>query len=538
VCYRGVDVWCLGFAVIKEKKYIRLTISAIGSGNQTSNYVLKPFLYLLKWSFNAALIFMKICRSTLAQTLFVTFLVLYALSLSAQQNLGGYNSADTFNGFQRTKAKYPDSAMVYLQKASLNNPEMLASLLHNSFAQSFLLLDSAQLSSDPEYLAKLKTANVSFKDALVEIRRYRATARLLLKNVQASEDLNIHQQASGLSMWVEAQDASNDPQKLALISDAFLRHFQVSKDAYTTRNARYGFLIANLMYAHAQLRPAANEILEVIYDNLQANQIAGDASTVSAVDRDRRAWYRYLFAYNNFALAQVREISVDRKRALLKTAAEYSPDAIDRKVYPAYFYDMYFLFGKEKPSFEEDYLAALSTSEDKFKQVLAMSMKDPFYKAAAKSLYKDSSNFSQYWLNEFNKVAKTAPRFALRQIDGTKYDLAANKEKWTLIDFWGTWCAPCRKEHPELQSMYLKTKDGQLSNLNVITIASRDTEQNVQTYFNEFKYSFPVIMSDKNIEKLYNVSSWPSKFLVSPQGKYVEIPFGADWEKYIADYIR
>jgi len=348
---------------------------------------------------------MKIYRSTLPRTLLISFLVLYSLTLSAQQGLSGYNSAETFNGFQRTKDKYPDSAMVYLQKASLNSPEMLPSLLHNSFAQFFLTIDSAYLANNSEFMAKLKTSNVSFSHALKEIRKHSATGHLLLNKILALKDLNIHQHASPLSMWVAAQDAANDPKKLATISNAFLHHFQASKDAYATRNARYGFLISKIMYAHAQLRPAANEILEVIYDNLQANQITGDPDMLNKADREKRAWYRYLFAYNNFALAQVPEVGVDRKMTLLKTAAQYSPDGFDRKVSPAYFYDMYFLFGKEKPSFEEDYLAVLSTSEDKFKQALAMSLTDPTYKSAAKSLYKDSSNFSQYWLGEFNKAA-------------------------------------------------------------------------------------------------------------------------------------
>ncbi|RZL26940.1 MAG: TlpA family protein disulfide reductase, partial [Pedobacter sp.] len=131
-----------------------------------------------------------------------------------------------------------------------------------------------------------------------------------------------------------------------------------------------------------------------------------------------------------------------------------------------------------------------------------------------------------------------APLFSLAQLDSNQYVLGKNKAQWTLIDFWGTWCAPCRAEHPDLQKLYLKTKNGKMPKLNIITIASNDLEVEVRKYMMSSNYSFPVLMSDNQIEKKYNVSSWPSKFLVSPQGKYVIIPFNVDWQKYIADYIN
>ncbi|RZL61584.1 MAG: TlpA family protein disulfide reductase, partial [Pedobacter sp.] len=198
----------------------------------------------------------------------------------------------------------------------------------------------------------------------------------------------------------------------------------------------------------------------------------------------------------------------------------------------------FFLFDKEKYSFEEDYLATIASDDDKLKMVMAMSMKDPKYKVSAKALYKEPGTFGEYWLTEFNKNGKIAPLISLTKLDGTIYQMVNNNNQWTLVDFWGTWCSPCRKEHPDLQSTYQKTQDGKLPNLNIITIASNDNEQAVRAYMKEFSYTFPVAMSDNQIERAYKVASWPSKFLVSPQGKYVVIPFGVDWQKYIADYIN
>ena len=211
---------------------------------------------------------------------------------------------------------------------------------------------------------------------------------------------------------------------------------------------------------------------------------------------------------------------------------------MDKTVTNGYFYDMMFLLGEEKYSFEEEYLAALSKDEDRYKILLRMSMNDPKFKAKAKTLSNDPKNFKEVWLNEFNKSFKQAPIFSLKQTDGIQYNLMSDKNKWTLVDFWGTWCAPCREEHPALQKLYDRTKNGNLPNLNIITIASRDNETAVNNYVKEFKYNFPVAMSDNLIEEDYKVASWPSKFLISPQGKYVIIPPGVDWVKYIEEYIN
>jgi hypothetical protein len=68
----------------------------------------------------------------------------------------------------------------------------------------------------------------------------------------------------------------------------------------------------------------------------------------------------------------------------------------------------------------------------------------------------------------------------------------------------------------------------------MLTIACRDHADDVTNYMNSKKYTFPVAMADGLIEKTYNINSYPSKILISPQGKYVVIPFGIDW----VDYIR
>ena len=52
------------------------------------------------------------------------------------------------------------------------------------------------------------------------------------------------------------------------------------------------------------------------------------------------------------------------------------------------------------------------------------------------------------------------------------------------------------------------------------------------------KYSFPVAEINDKVISALNISSYPTKILITPQGNYLKIPIGVDWKKYIENYIR
>ncbi|WP_412466137.1 TlpA family protein disulfide reductase [Pedobacter sp. KLB.chiD] len=468
-------------------------------------------------------------------TLLILFLSLASVGFS-QYTVSRY--VNNFNGFQRTNENDPDSALFFLRNLATLEPNSTDELLHNSFAQRFLIFSETKLFASSEFLATLKSQHVTIDSARRKFKEMKQSAYKILAQIKNDPNAELKANAYPILQWVEAQDNLTNSTKLKAIGTEYIRYLNSTTDFYTQRKARYGLLIAKLLYNNNKLRPDADRIIELIYNNLQNHQITEDPTTVTRPAKEKRAWYRYMFAYCNFITSQNLKLTKNQKLERLKLAFSYSPDILDKTFSNAYFYDMIFLFGNEKYSFEEDYLAALGSDEEKFKTIMVMSMNDPSFKQKAKELYKGQANFDDYWLSEFNKKFASAPLFSLKQVDGNQYVLGNNKNQWTLIDFWGTWCSPCRKEHPDLQKLYLDTKDGKMKRLNIITIASEDQEHVVKKYMESLNYSFPVVMSDNQIEKKYNVSSWPSKFLVSPQGKYVVIPFNVDWQKYIEDYIN
>ena len=87
-----------------------------------------------------------------------------------------------------------------------------------------------------------------------------------------------------------------------------------------------------------------------------------------------------------------------------------------------------------------------------------------------------------------------------------------------------------------MQKFYDSTIKTNPDKITLMTIACRDTEAKVTSYMTEKKFSFPVAMSDNQIEKIYKVPGYPTKLLVTPEGKYILVPFGADWVSFVKHY--
>ncbi|RZL47152.1 MAG: hypothetical protein EOO93_25315, partial [Pedobacter sp.] len=340
-------------------------------------------------------------------TLLFSFLLI-ATFCSAQNESSQEEYANNYNGFQRNRGNYPDTAIGYLRKLALIRPEAAEELLHESFAQSFIQRDEEEYYKDPRYLAQLEKMNMTVDSVRSLTKESKKNANIILKKLQNDTNPFLKDLVYPIAQWKQAQEYINLPEKLSAIGKNYLNYLQKTDDFYTQRKARYGLMIAKLMYNNEKLRPASDQIIKLIYNNLQDHQITADPTTISRAVKEKRAWYRYMFAYCNFITAQDAKLTQDQKLGYLKLAYEHSPDILDKTVSHAYFYDMHLLFGEEKNSFEAEYLAALGSNEEKFKTIMAMSMNNPSFKLKAKALYSGKINFSGYWLSEFNKKFQSA----------------------------------------------------------------------------------------------------------------------------------
>jgi thiol-disulfide isomerase/thioredoxin len=125
--------------------------------------------------------------------------------------------------------------------------------------------------------------------------------------------------------------------------------------------------------------------------------------------------------------------------------------------------------------------------------------------------------------------------FTLESIQGDKITLSKLKGKIVILDFWATWCPPCRVAIPNLIKLYDKY---QSQDLIVLGIAL-DDKNAVIKLAQEIKINYPVLLDDKTTAKKYEIHSIPTLYLLDKKGKQVhkEIGFTEQGFKQIEEKV-
>lgn len=134
--------------------------------------------------------------------------------------------------------------------------------------------------------------------------------------------------------------------------------------------------------------------------------------------------------------------------------------------------------------------------------------------------------------------AAPAPDFTLPAVGGKSLSLSQYKGQVVMINFWATWCGPCRQEMPLLDAMYKKYKGMGFTLIGVnVEPDSKAAEKFLQT----LPVSFPVAFdADSKVSKLYNVQGMPSTVIVDRKGNARVLHKGyrpGDENKYL-DHVR
>ena len=127
------------------------------------------------------------------------------------------------------------------------------------------------------------------------------------------------------------------------------------------------------------------------------------------------------------------------------------------------------------------------------------------------------------------KEGDNAPNFTLKNLDGKEISLSQFRGKHVLINFWATWCGPCKIEMPSLEALYERFKD---RNFVLLAISNDMFGANiVKPFVKAHNINFPVLLDQRlKVSNAFGVVSLPTTFMIDPQGKIIGALFGAeDW---------
>ena len=131
-----------------------------------------------------------------------------------------------------------------------------------------------------------------------------------------------------------------------------------------------------------------------------------------------------------------------------------------------------------------------------------------------------------------------APDFVLKSSSGENLRLSEYRGDVVMINFWATWCGPCRQEMPLLDELYARY---QRVGFNLLGVNIDDDSQRAMRMVDELGIRFPVLFDEhKEVSELYNVEAMPATILVDREGnvRYVHHGYKPGYEDRYLDQIR
>jgi len=117
-------------------------------------------------------------------------------------------------------------------------------------------------------------------------------------------------------------------------------------------------------------------------------------------------------------------------------------------------------------------------------------------------------------------IGNTAPNIILNDLESKPVLLSDYKgKKHVIVNFWATWCPPCKEEMPLFQKLYVDNKD----ELIILGVNLQEGEEPIKKFLEEYKITFPILLDpDAEVKKLYNVITQPVSYFINKDGVIVD----------------
>ncbi|MFO1444144.1 thiol-disulfide oxidoreductase ResA [Bacillus sp. Bva_UNVM-123] len=135
----------------------------------------------------------------------------------------------------------------------------------------------------------------------------------------------------------------------------------------------------------------------------------------------------------------------------------------------------------------------------------------------------------------YSLQGKPAINFKSKTINNEEIELNKLADKKIIVNFWASWCQPCRREMPAFEEAYSNNKD---KNFNIIAVNVGDSDFVVNQFTKKYNLSFPILGDkDTSIQSSYKVINLPTTFLINSNGIIEKVHEGEVTREMLSDWL-
>ena len=141
-------------------------------------------------------------------------------------------------------------------------------------------------------------------------------------------------------------------------------------------------------------------------------------------------------------------------------------------------------------------------------------------------------------VNSVSTRPDLVPNFSWKDSSGKTIDFDSFRGKVTLINFWATWCGPCKHELPDLVQISKDFADKNVKLLGISTDRGADAASAVASFVQEHGIPYQNLISNEQLEEAFgNIPAIPTSFLIDSNGKIVQTYVGGRTKEFFSDAI-
>ncbi|WP_078554466.1 TlpA family protein disulfide reductase [Bacillus alkalicellulosilyticus] len=133
-------------------------------------------------------------------------------------------------------------------------------------------------------------------------------------------------------------------------------------------------------------------------------------------------------------------------------------------------------------------------------------------------------------------IGDIAPNFKIETLNSDNmFHLEETNGTIRIVNFWASWCSPCVEELPVLQNMQEEYKD---QNIKVLLVNLNETEKAINLFLDTNSIDLPIYLDKGEVADMYNVTQYPTSFLISEEGEILGKFVGELTKDYIVEWIE